>query len=226
VEPTLAELHQLALPKDDVPHEIRKAAFETLFTVGLGLRLHPFPGLKFLPAAVGRRLEVRGLVCPEAPTTVWLVVRDSLADVIETTAHELKHVDQLLKWGGYTGAAFCSMPEREKAADAFGKSIRIRYERGEPLVDPPKRPAPALAPARRAAPSPRSAAPAARPAVTTVRRYTAPSQREAALLERRSRIYTTGGLKWICCEACSQAVLIGSSHTCPAAAQAKKRYGP
>lgn len=224
---TLAELRQLELPRDQVPHGIRQAAFDALLTVGSGLGLKPFPSLKFLPRSAGHRLGVRGIVCPEAPAIIWLVVQESAADVVETISHEAKHVEQLARWGAYMGedGSCFSMPEREKVADAYGKSVRARFETGRPLVDPPKRPVPAPAPARRTAPPPRSPAPAARPTATTVRHYHAPSEAETAMLERKRRIHTTGGLKWISCEACEQAVLIGSTHHCSAARAAAKRYG-
>jgi hypothetical protein len=219
---SLAELLALEVPRDQVPHETRAAAFEALLAVGTSLGLKPFPSLKFLPPAVGRRFELRGIVHPEAPSTVWVVVQPP-ADVTETVCHEALHVQQINRWGSYVGEPNSpfSMASRETAATSFGLAIRARYEQGRKLVDPqPKRPAPARpAPARRVAPP-------ARPPVTTGRRYRAVTEAEAAGVERRSRMYTRRGLRWINCEHCSEPAQIGVTHRCSAAGRPVPRPRP
>lgn len=220
--PTLAELLAHELPRDQVPHETRASAFEALMAVGGSLGLRPFPSLKFLPPAVGRRFELRGVVHPDAPTMVWVVLQEP-APTIETLCHELKHVEQLARWGAHMGkdGECFSMPEREKAATEFGLAIRARYEQGRKLVDPqPKRPAPARpAPARRVAPP-------ARPPVTTGRHYRSVTEAEAAGAERRSRMYVRNGRRLIDCTACGEPAQIGTSHRCSAAGRPVPRPRP
>ena len=94
-DPSLAELYRLAVPRDDIPHAIREAAFEALLAVGTHLKLSPFPTVQFLSRSTGRRLAVRGLVCPDAVDTLWIVVQESAADVTETVAHEALHAQQI-----------------------------------------------------------------------------------------------------------------------------------
>lgn len=228
---TLAQLAALEIPRDDIPHDVRSAAFDALLAVGSGLTLRPFPGLKFVSRAAGRQLGIRGIVLPDAPSTIWCVVQESAADVVETISHELKHCEQLARWGGHMGEpdSCFSMGERERAADSYGKSIRSRFENGQPLIDPqPKRPAPAPAP--RAALAMRTGAPrdlsrAAAP-TTTGRRYRATTESEAAGAERRSRMYTRRGLRWINCEHCSEPAQIGATHRCSASGRLTKLHRP
>jgi hypothetical protein len=223
---TLAELLALEVPRDQVPHETRAAAFTALWEVGRALKLAPFPRLRFLATADGHRLGLRGVVDPPDVGSIWLVVQPP-ADVTETCAHELKHVDQITRWGSYVGEpnSCFAMPEREKAATAFGLEIRRRYEAGQKLVDPPK---PRPAPARRAAPAMRPGpgrdlSRAAGPAVT-VRSHRAPAVVEGVPLERK--IYRTGPLQWVPCSSCEGIALVGQVHKCPGARRQAKHYQP
>jgi hypothetical protein len=226
---TLDQLAALEIPRDDLPSDVRKAVFETILAVGRDLQLSPFPGLKFLPRSAGHRLAVRGIVCPEAASVLWIVAQETPADMVETTAHEGKHAQQIARWGSFTGESFCSMEQREREADAYGKLIRARFVAGRPLVDPaPRRPPPAPAP--RAALAMRTGAPrdlsrAAAPA-TTGRRYRSVTAAEAAGAERRSRMYTRNGRRCIDCEHCAEPAQIGATHHCSAAGRPTKLRRP
>jgi hypothetical protein len=108
-----------------VPLTTRHAAERTAERVAHRLGIAK-PRVRWLPAEVR---EYRGAVYPDRTDEIWIKVRHDRAAIIETVAHEVRHLWQLQDYH-WLGLGLDTYELREEDAAEFGRAERRRWTGG------------------------------------------------------------------------------------------------
>lgn len=150
------------VPARMVRPDVRQAAETWTAATAISLGLKTVPAIRWLPL----QADVRGRVDPADMGTIWVKPQDP-AEVVDTVAHEVRHLWQLqgdaFRWAQ---KGLDTHEGREQDAHEYGLSVKAAYLEGRPLPQNGRQPV---------------AAP--RPAAVAAQRYQPAPERKAAYRE-------------------------------------------